>query len=219
MNRELDTLRKVQLFAGIDADNIVSMLGCLSARRAEYKKNETIIMAGDRLRNVGIILEGQVQIQKEDHLGNRTIMSSLSKSELYGEAICCAGLSESPVSVVAAEDCRVLLIDFERILNVCSNTCVFHSKLIENMMFVLARKNLFLQNRMDIVTVRSVRARVLMYLESFSEEQGSFITIPLNREQMAEYLCVDRSALSHELIRMKKEGILNYYRNTFELLG
>ena len=212
---KMDVLKKTPLFAGIDKGDVRSMLDCLSAKQADYKKNEIIVMAGDNLKNIGIVVAGQLQVYKEDSYGNRTIMATLEPPELYGEAICCAGLSESPVNVAANEDSLVLLLDFPRILNICSNTCTFHSKLIENMLYVLGQKNLFLQNRMDIVTGKSVRAKVLAYLESFGS--GGIITIPLNREQMAEYLCTDRSALSHELAKMKKEGLIDYHKNSFKI--
>lgn len=218
MKNYLDVIQKSALFKDIEHCDIESMLGCLSAKLENYKKDEIIVMAGNKMPHIGIVVSGQVQVTKDDSMGNRIILSQLSPPDIYGEAICCANLPESPVTVISNEDSTILTMDFARILNICSNTCSFHTKLIENMMFILAQKNVFLQTRMDIISNKSVRKKVMLYLESFVPNKGSAFKIPLNREQMADYLCVDRSALSHELIKMKKAGIINYQRNTFEIL-
>ena len=214
-NIDLAVLSKSNLFNQIEASDLSSVLGCLDARSADYKKGETIRLAGNPIKSVGIVLSGSIQIVKEDIDGSRVIMAAVGAPEMFGEAICCAGLSISPVSVIADTDTAVIFLDFPRILRVCSNACSFHAKLIENMLQILARKNLFLQDRMDIIRSKSIRVRVLKYLSSFPAEKGEPIEIPLNREKMAEYLCTDRSALSHELMRMKKDGIISYERNKF----
>lgn len=218
MKKFFNVLQESPLFKGIEVNDLESVLNCLSAKEISYNKNAIISIAGDVIQNIGVVLTGQVQVVKDDSMGNRTIVASLSSSEIYGEAICCLGDEKSPVTVIASENSVILSLDFKRILKVCSNACDFHTKLIENMLFILASKNVFLQNRMEIVTNRSIRTKVKLYLESFVRTQGRHIFIPLNREQMAEYLCVDRSALSHELMKMKKDGLIDYHRNVFKLL-
>jgi len=218
MKKHFEIISNSYLFDNIPPKDIASMLICLDTKTVNFKKGRTIMMAGDRFEAVGIVLRGQVQIAKEDIAGNRTILATIIPTDVFGEAICCAGLEASPVSVVAAEDSSILFLNFARILRVCSKTCEFHARLIENMLKVIARKNIFLQNRMDIMSNKSVREKVQTYLESFIPMQGTEITIPLNRQQMAEYLCVERSALSHELMRMKKDGLIDYRKNNFKLL-
>ncbi len=213
-----DVLKEVSLFEDIGSEERASMLSCLGVKTATYKKGEHLLTAGDRPESIGIVLIGQLHVLKEDIDGNRTLLATLGPSDLFAEALCCAELEESPFTVLAATDATVMLCKFSRILSTCPNSCAFHQKLVANMLKVVAQKNLYLQKRMELVRTRSIRAKVLGYLESYAIKQGSTITIPLNREEMADYLCVERSALSHELIRMKHDGLIDYRKNKFTLL-
>ena len=134
---------------------------------------------------------------------------------IFAEALCCAGVDESPITVIADLDSIVMLLSFSKILLTCSHSCTFHRKLIENMLRLIAHKNLMLQGHMEIISLKSIRARVMRYLESFILKQGREIIIPLNREELAEYLCLERSALSHELMKMQKDGLIEYRKNRF----
>lgn len=215
----MEILKNVTLFRDIAAGDLSSMLSCLLAETVRYQKNEILLLTGEKPERVGIVLSGRLQVVKESLEGERTLMAILEPCDLFAEALCCAGVEESPVTVVADSDSEVMLLDFPHILHTCSNSCVFHHKLIENMLRIIANKNLFLQDRMDIVRKRSVREKVSSYLETFAVKQGGrTVTIPLNREEMANYLCVERSALSHELMKMKRDGILQYNKNSFTLL-
>jgi len=211
-------LQSTPLFADISSRNLWQMLDCLSAKKAVYQKDEIILLAGEMPTYVGIVLSGNIQIIKENSDGERTLLSTLFPSDLFAEAICYARVPESPVSVLAGNEVTVLLLRFSRITKTCQNSCPFHHKLIENMLAVMARKNLFLQSRMEITSLKSIRAKVIAYLKSLSLTQGTHIEVPMNREEMATYLCVERSALSHELMKMKKDGLLSYRKNQFELL-
>lgn len=211
-------LEHAPLFHGIDENSRETLLKCLHARTVSYKKEEILLMAGDKPEHIGIVMDGQLNIVKEDYDGNRIIVTTLATGDLFAEALCCAEIQESPVTVVANENCSVLSLDFSRILQTCTSACPFHSKLIANMLKLIARKNLTLQNRMEIIAMKSIRQKVLRYLESLAINQGKHIAVPFNREKMAEFLNVDRSALSHELIKMKKDGIIDYKRNIFILL-
>ncbi len=215
----LHVIKQASIFQGIETDHLLSILNCLSARVVRYRKQEIAVLAGSRLEHIGVVLAGKLHITREDSAGDRMIVASVIPPEIYGETICSAEMEQSPVTVTASEESVVLLLNFSRTLQVCSNTCVFHTKIIKNMLALMATKNLFLQNRMDIVSKKSVRAKVMMYLESFVPAQGREITVPLNREKMAEYLCIDRSALSHELIKMKQDGLIDYDKNRFTLIS
>lgn len=214
-----DVLRAVSLFKTISSDELSSMLDCLQARAVACRKGERILEAGNRPESVGIVLSGQFQIVRDDMDGNRTLLAVLAESDVFAEALCCAGVEESPVTVLAGTDAIAMLLQFSRILNVCPDSCEFHRKLIANMLRTLAQKNLYLQDRMELIRTKSVRARVLGYLSAFAAQHGREFSIPLNREEMADYLCVERSALSHELMRMKREGLIDYRKNKFVLYG
>ncbi len=208
-------LGAIGLFKGIKEDELSAMLKCLGAEFANVKRNTVLLLAGHRPQRVGVVLSGQLHIIKEDYDGNRTLVAALEPGEIFAEALCCAGVEHSPVTVVAETDAKVMQIQFERILHTCPSACGFHTKLIENMLGLIARKNLLLQSRMEMVTLHSVREKVLRYLGSFGK--GKTIVVPFNREQMADYLSVERSALSHELAKMKRDGLIEYRKNEFIL--
>ncbi|MCL2318507.1 MAG: Crp/Fnr family transcriptional regulator, partial [Treponema sp.] len=181
------------------------------------KRGRIVLRAGDKPDFTGIVLSGLLHILREDYDGNRSIITPIVQGESFAEVLSCAGISESPVTVITAADSAVMLLRFSRILDVCTGSCSFHKQLITNMLRLIAGKNLFLQNRIEILSLKSVRARVMIYLESFIPEQGRNIKIPFNREEMADFLGVERSALSHELAKMKKDGLIDYRKNSFKL--
>jgi len=218
MKKYFNVLQSVGLFKSVDAAELESMLKCLGAEVKGVSKDEIILLAGDKPRYVGVALSGLLHITREDYDGNRAIIAAAAPGDIFAEALCCAGVSESPVTVMADVDSTVMLLSFSRILQTCPNSCSHHAKLIENMLELVANKNLQLQSRMEIISLKSVRAKVLLYLESFVPKQGRNITIPFNREELADFLCVERSALSHELSRMKKDGLIEYRKNKFVLL-
>jgi len=214
-----DVLKTVKLFEGIETGGLESALGCLAARTVKHGKGETVLAAGGRPEYVGIVLAGRLHIVKDGYDGSCMLLAALGPGGIFSEALCCAGITESPVAVITHGEATVMRIKFSRLLSICPKMCAFHTKLIENMLRLIARKNLYLQSRMEITNLKTIRTKVLSYLESFSaERKGKKITIPHNREQMAEYLCIDRSALSHELMKMKADRLINYRKNIFDLL-
>ena len=212
-----DVLKKVSLFKGINENELDAMLQCIGAEVKNVLKREFALLVGDSATHIGIVLCGELHILRECLAGKRSIIAVTMPGEVYAEALCCAGIEESPVSVMAKTDSTVMMLDFSHILRPCSNVCGFHGKLIENMLKVVAIKNLKLQNRMELVSMKSIRSKVLHYLESFVPKQGLNIVVPFNREDLANFLCVERSALSHELARMKAEKLIDYRRNHFYL--
>jgi CRP-like cAMP-binding protein len=208
-------LQSAVLFKGIEGAALGPMLACIGAETVTVGKGGIILLVGDKPRHVGITLTGVVHVVREDHDGNRSLLAAIAPGEMFAEALCCAGIAESPVTVTAASDATVMLLPYTRILQICPDSCPFHTKLIENMLRLVAGNNLLLQSRMELLSLKSIRARVLRYLESFVPQQGGHITIPFNREELADFLCVERSALSHALARMKKDGLIEYRKNTF----
>ena len=218
MKININLLKTLPLFREISVSDLEKMLECIDARIKTVKKDEILLLSGSKPLYMGIVLDGQLQIAREDYDGNRSLIAPVTVGDVYGETLCCAGILESPVTVTAGTDASVLLLRFSRILHTCQNSCAFHTKLVENMLGIIAGKNLFLQLRMEIISMKSVRAKVLRYFDSFSPKRGRQFLLPFNREEMADYLCVERSALSHELSRMKKDGLIEYSKNKFVLL-
>ncbi|MCQ4638070.1 Crp/Fnr family transcriptional regulator [Anaerovorax odorimutans] len=207
-----------KLFAGIHPQDIDSLLNCLSARRQIYEKHEFVFTAGDHAALTGIVVSGSLRILKEDYWGNRTIIENLAPGDVFGEAFCCAETEIIPVSVMAGERTEVLLLDYKKILTTCPRSCQFHTKIIGNMMKILAQKNIALMQKMEHITKRTTREKLLSYLSAQAILRGtSDFDIPFNRQELADYLSVDRSAMSAELGKMKDEGLLDYSRNHFTL--
>ncbi|MDR0888632.1 MAG: Crp/Fnr family transcriptional regulator [Coriobacteriales bacterium] len=207
------------LFNGIDAADADAMLSCLSARRKSYKRGEFVFLAGGPARYAGVLLSGELHVIQEDYWGSRSIITDVVPGDLFGEAFAGAGLQTLPVSVIAVQDSDVLFIDFERITKTCSSMCGFHSRLIDNLMEILSRKNVALTRKIEHMSKRTTREKVLSYLSGIAmQEHSANVEIPFNRQELADYLGVDRSALSGELSRMQKRGLIRYKRNRFTLM-
>ena len=211
------TISKISLFKDIKLEELSIVLNCLKAKTIKYTRDEIVLLAGDKPEFVGILLSGTARIVKDDYDGNRIIIALLKAGDFFAEALCCAEVEESPVTVVVDSHSEIMQIGFNYIMEACSKNCIFHQKVIRNMLGILAQKNLFLQNRMEIAGIKSIREKVLKYLEALGARQEESIVVPLNREGMADYLLVERSALSHELMKMKNDGLIDYKKNIFTL--
>lgn len=208
--------KHINLFNNISVDDLSVMLSCLGVKNKKYEKRSIIIVADDNADHVGIVLKGAVLIINEDFAGNRSIVDRLGQYEMFGEAFACAGIRKSPVTVVAAEDCEIMWLQFRRIISTCSSNCAFHSRLIENMLKSLALKNLQINKKLEITAKRNIRDKIMSYLLMQADEAKAFdFTIPLSRSELADYLYVDRSALSRELGKMKDEGLIEFNKNHF----
>ncbi len=217
MKKIFDVIQHNPLFSGIGFNDFKRMFDCIEARAVQYKKEDVILLSGDAVRFVGLILSGRVKIVKEDAEGNSTLLTELTTSQLFGEVFSCAEINHSPITVQAAEDTEVLFINYKRVIHTCSSACGFHSRLIENMLKILAQKNLMLNQKIEILSKRSIREKLLLFFDIQRGTAKKF-TIPYNREELAQYLCVDRSALSNELSKMRKEGLIRFHKNEFETL-
>lgn len=206
------------LFGGIGEDELETMLGCLHTREAEYKKGEFIYQEGDVIQEAGIVLSGKVHILQEDFWGNSHILSVIQPGNIFGEAYACLGNEKLQIAIHAETDCQILFLNLQKAMHVCKNTCLFHQKLVKNLLYSIARKNMNLTTKIQHTSKRSIREKVLSYLsEESRKNQSSYFTIPFTRQQMADFLAVDRSALSKELARMKQEGLIEFERNQFHL--
>lgn len=213
-------LSGVPLFHGIAPDELSGMLKCLNAREASYKKQDIILLEGQPVSSVGIVLSGKVQIIKEDFDGSRNIMSDIGKGNLFAEAYSCVKTESLPVTVLSVTDSEILFVDYMKIISVCSSACKFHTRLIENMMRILASKNILLNRKIEHISKRTTREKLLAYLSDQAAKSGKReFDIPYNRQELADYLCVDRSAMSNELCKLQDDGILVFHLNHFRLCG
>ena len=215
---DIHLLAGTRLFQGIREHEIEAMLTWLSAEERTYGKDAYIYRAGDVTGRLGVVMEGAVNIIKDDVWGNRKIIENIGGGQIFGETYACLKGEPLMVDVQASERSRILFMDVNRILTTCSSSCDFHNRLIRSLMYVLAGKNLMLTKKMDIITPKSLRERVMVYLSQESVKQGCrTVTVPFNRQQMADYLSVDRSALSAELSRMQRDGVISYEKNRFTI--
>lgn len=219
MKKYFKILNFVSLFDGISEKDYDEMLKCLNAKVFTYETGTIICLADEDILEVGIILFGDIQIIKEDYLGNRTIITALSEGDVFGETFACAGIKKSPVTVFAATRCEVLFIDYKKIVTTCSLVCIFHTMLIENMLKLLANKNLILNQKIELISNRTTREKLMSYFALQKKKANSNkFTVPFKRYELADYLCVDRSAMSRELCKMRDENLLKFNGNLFELL-
>ena len=217
--RQISAMENCMLFTGIDESDIQTLLDCLSAKQRHIKKNRFIFHAGDKMESMGIVISGAVHVLREDFWGKRKIVARLESGELFGEAFACAGVEKLPISVMAAEDSVILLLNSQRLIKSCSSACAFHGYLITNLTLLLAEKNVALVQKLEYITQPTTREKLLSYLSEQARIAGkSTFTIPFNREELADYLSVERSAMSAELSKMKDDGLLLYKKNHFVLL-
>lgn len=215
----LPVISGARLFAGITEEEAASMLGCLRPRRRHAGRGEYVIRAGDELRAVPLVLEGSVSIVREDWWGNRNIQSRAAAGEAFGVSYALTPHASIGVSVVADEDTTMAELAVGPMLRTCSSACPYHMRLLENLVGTIAHRNLQINAKLSFLTQRTTRDKLLAYLSAVSREAGSAsFDIPYNRQQLADYLSVNRSAMSSELSRMADEGLISYRRNHFELL-
>lgn len=208
-----------QLFAGIRREDMAGMLGCIGYHVRSYPKGEIIAFEAEIINHVGVVLKGNVDMLKEDLWGNRTMLVRMGKDEVFGETFACGEDALSMVTFAAAEDARVLFLSFSRVMHTCTHACAFHQTLIENMVRIIARKNRELMRKVEVVSKRSLREKILAYLSIQAQQQNAkTFVVPLGRVELAEYLCADRSALTRELAKMREEGVIDFHRNTFKIL-
>ena len=218
MKKYLQILKKCPLFDNIEDENLITMLGCLGAKVESFDKKYTIFAEGYPAKYIGIVLSGSAQIVQVDYYGNRNILSNITSSEVFAEAFACAEMDMIPVTVIANEPCEVMLIDCSHILHTCANNCGFHQQLIFNLMKDLAKKTIMFHQRIEITSKRTTREKLMTYLALEAKKANSNrFDIPFDRQELADYLEVERSGLSAEISKMRKEGLIKNQKNHFEL--
>lgn len=220
MKKYIPVLKQTQLFAGVDENEISAMLGCLQANLCTYKKGEYVFRQGEHLDHITVLVEGNLHIQKDDYWGNRSIINIIGIGEMFGEAYAAPNSGPITNDVIAIENSVVIFLDVHKILSVCSSACKFHSMVVQNLFFTMSEKNRKLVQKLGHMSKRSTREKLISYLSEEAGRQGSeTFSIPFNRQQLADFLSVDRSAMSNELCKMRNEGLLVFQKNRFKLLG
>ena len=216
MNYQL--LSNSKLFKGMSEEEIKTMLSCLGAVTKKYKRGEDIYRVGESIQLFGMVVEGGVNIESDDLWGNKSILSHIEPGFIFGETYASIPGEALLVNAVATENTEILFLNAYRVLETCPNTCGHHEKLIKNLLRISAQKNLMLSRRILHTSSKSIRGRLLAYFSDQAKLSGSYkFTIPFNRQQLADYLNVDRSAMSNELSKMKNDGIIEIDKNTFTL--
>ena len=212
-------LERCPLFEGIRMKDLSAMMGCIGGRTQTVSKGQAIFREGDPATQVGMVLSGAVRLIREDYYGNRSIVAHIGPAEMFGETYACAGVAALPVSVVADVDSQVLLMDCSRITTTCSSACAFHNRIIFNLLKLVATKNLMYDQKIQVTSRRTTREKLMTYLLDQAKQQGSSdFEIPFDRQELADYLEVDRSGLSAEISKLRKEGVLESEKNRFRIL-
>jgi CRP-like cAMP-binding protein len=217
----MDLIEQVNspLFTGIKTEDLKAMLGCIGYHIGTFKKGDIVAFEEENIKHIGIIISGAVDMVKEDLWGNKTMLVRMRKDELFGETFACGSDNLSVVTFLVSEDAQILFMPFDRVMHSCTMACRFHHRLIENMVAIIANKNRDLMRKVEVVSKRTIREKLLAYLSIQAQTQNShYFEIPLGRVELAEYLCVDRSALTRELAKMKEDGMIDYDKNCFRIL-
>lgn len=219
MEKYFDLLLTSPLFAEISREELGSLLHCLSAREVSFAKGAPIFLEGDPAGFIGFVLEGTVEIVHDDFYGNRTLMSIAEQGQLFGESFACAKSETMPISGYALQESRVMWLECRRMLTVCSNVCAFHNTLIKNLLQVVACKNLVLSSKIRVMSRKTTQEKLMAYLMEQAKQRGSAeFTIPLSRQALADYLGVERSAMSAELSKLRAAGVLESKGSRFRLM-
>ena len=219
MEQYYPILKRCALFRGIEESNYMDLLGCLDAQIKHFNEDEYIFFAGDKINRVGVVLSGTVEILKENLAGNKHIIAILDSSHLFAEGIVCTADRLSPVTAQAKEETNIMFIPYEKIIRSCGQSCSYHFGLIQNMMVVLGEKNINLNWKLELLTLKGMREKLASYLIKASyENRSNTFQIPLNRSELSDFLNVSRTSMCRELTRMKDDGLIDLYGRSFKIL-
>ena len=207
------------LFDGVEPQERERMVSCIGYQVKAFRKGDIIAFEEESIHNVGILLSGSVDMIKEDVWGNKVLVARMGKDEMFGETFAWGKNKMSAVTFIVAEDAKIVLLHLDRVMHSCTNTCACHRQLVENMVHIIADKNRDLIRKIEVISKRTIREKLLAYLSIQAQTQNArYFEIPLGRSELADYLCVDRSALTRELVKMRDDGLIDYDKNCFRIL-
>lgn len=215
---EVSVLRGCPLFDGIEEAELPRALEALGARRLLYAKHQPVFLEGEPAGEAGVVLSGGVHVVREDYSGNRSVIALVEPPQLFGEVFACAGVDRLPVSVIAAAGSEILLLSCRRVL-LDGGEGAFCSQILRNLLRIVAEKNLLLNQKMEFMSKRTTREKLMAYLGAQSKAQGGGVfTIPYDRQALADYLGVERSAMSAELGKLRREGKIDFQKSQFKMI-
>ena len=218
MNNFLPVIRSSSLFSGVSEDELTAMLSCLNAEERDFAKEDFILRAGDTVESIGLVLSGSALVIQEDIWGNRNILSKAGPGQTFAAAFACASGAALNVSVVAETPVTALFLNVKRILTMCPSACAHHSRIIRNLLNELAEKNLRFSEKLTHMGQRTTRAKLLSYFSAEAQRLGTYeFDIPFSRQQLADYLAVERSGLSLELGKLRSDGLIDFHKSHFLL--
>ncbi len=214
----IDIIKNNSLFSGIDEEDIITLLNCLKPSIYKYNKNDYIIMAGDEFVSIGIVVNGEVTIIKENAIGDRVVISIMKSGNIFGEMAAFSSSSKWPASVQAKERCEVLFLEKGKIIGECQKTCSWHRKLVQNMLRILSERALMLNKKIEYLSIKSIRGKISMFiLEQHKKTNKLIFTIEMNRNDLADYLNVSRPSMSREMCKMRDEGVIEFHLSTIKI--
>lgn len=218
MENIIDLIKENKLFANMTIDEIKMVLNCSKAVVLDFHDNQVIFEKDDKIKKMGIVIEGQLNLVSQKYNGTRVIVTTLEKTDLFGEALAFSTLRESPYDLVSSGNSKALIIPHSIFFTMCRENCDFHKTLISNMLSILSDKIVMLNNKMNILNAETLKGRISVYLLSLHKKTNSIIfDMPMKRQELAEFLNVKRPSLSRELSNMQQEGIIEVYRSTVKI--
>ena len=218
MKNYLPIISSSHLFNNINENELKAMLNCLDVKLKDYPKETTILHTGDTIDSIGLVLSGTILLIQDDIWGNRNILSKVTVGQSFATAFAFSPNSKLNVDVITETTSTIMYLNVNRILHICPTACIYHNRFIQNLLNEVAKNNLQLNEKLTHMGQRTTKAKLMSYLSTRSQQLNTYeFDIPYSRQELADYLAVDRSGLSLELAKMKKEGLLDYYKNHFIL--
>jgi CRP-like cAMP-binding protein len=212
------TLEKNPLFDGIDDYGIDQLLGCLQPKVKNYEKNQFIAFAGDEFTSIGVILEGQVTVIKENATGNKVMISLLDPGDMFGEMIAFSNFTKWPATVQATKNSAIMFMEKSAIVGECPKMCSWHKSLIQNMLKIVSNRALMLNKKVEYLSIKSMRGKLsTFFVEEHKKSKGNVLNLTMNRNELADFLNVSRPSMSREMAKLKDEGIIDYKKNQIEI--
>lgn len=214
-----EELSKTDLFCGIEREDLGAMLNCLKPKVCSYNKNDYIVTGGDAYESLGIVLRGKATVSKDNAAGNRVVMTILKQGDIFGEIVAFSRQMTWPATVQAQEICEVLFLPREKIVGECERLCAWHRTLIRNFLRIISERAIMLNKKVEYLTIKSMRGKISTYLlEQYKKTGDKNIILPLNRNELSDFLNVSRPSMSREMCKMRDEGVIDFHLTEFKIL-